>query len=233
MIDRYTIYSSTEALAGRFDLETEREHAEEFNAAPTKMLPVVADSARGGLSFFYWGAASRWSNNKSISRRLVVAEKEQILAKNSLANMVTKRRCLIPANGFYLWKQVGKKSKRPYYFTLNDREIFSFAGIWEDYDDMEGKVYHTFRMITTTNHLEMPEFGEHVPVILSEDAEKLWLNDDNNIERLVDLLTPLTQSVGLTFHCVSPHIADLKNNYQELIKPQPPVDQSGNYTLFE
>lgn len=232
-MDRYTIFSGLDEIGARFNVQADKPLEPIYNAGPTLMLPVIANMAKGGLSHFYWGAMAKWSNNKSISPRLILANKKELKAKASLKSALEARRCLIPANGFYLWKMVGKKSRRPYYFQFNNQNLFAFAGIWEQYDDIEGKVHHTFRILTTYNELSMPEFGDTVPIVLNPEHEAKWLNQETDSEDLQELLTPLTMNSSLSFHCVSPHISDLRNNNVNLLNPQPPVDQAGNYTLFE
>ena len=216
----------------RFNIESGGPYNIEYNAAPTKKLPVIANTASGGLSHFYWGAISKWSNNKSISNRLIVAELSQVASKPSLKNNLVTKRCLVPANGFYMWKKVGKKSKRPYYFSLKKDRIFSFPALWEDYEDMDGKIHHTFKLIISDNMTGLQDYGDKFPLILEPKYEQNWLNNETGIDGWLEMLQPTTGSEGLNFYCVSPMITNISNNFPQLIDPQPSVDQLGNYTCL-
>ena len=233
MLDRYTIYSSSEEIAERFGISVEESIETQYNAAPTKKLPVVVNVAKEGLSYFYWGTITKWSNKKSISTKLINATEEDLEKKTSLKLGLTSRRCIIPANGFYLWKTVGKKSKRPYYFSLPNRPLFGIAGIWEDYDDLDGKRLHTFRMITTKSVLNNTDFGEVMPAILSHQDEQGWLSSNQDMEATHASISPLSSVSEISYHPVAPLITNTDYNIPEMIKIQPSIDQSGNYTLFE
>lgn len=233
MIDRYTIYSVSEEISKRFGIQDEESLEAEYNAAPTKKLPVIVNIAKEGLSFVYWGTIEKWSNKKSISSKLINAPIDELLKKATLKAALQSRRCIIPANGFYLWKTVGKKSKRPYYFKLNDNALFGMAGLWEEYDDLDGKMLHTFKIITTENKLGITEFGEEMPAILSKEDEQNWLKAGLLQDELIDMIKPLDSISNISLHPVSPFINNIDYNFPEMINIQPSIDQKGNYTLFE
>ena len=232
MIERYTIASSTEELSERFKIEVDEYYLPSYNAAPTQKLPIIANAATGGLSYFYWGSNAAWSNNKSISAKLISAPIGDLFTKSLLKPILKSKRCLIPITGFYLWKQVGKKSHRPYYFTISQLPIFSLAGLWEEYDSLDGKINHTFKMISLPNDLKETGFGKNLPLILDPDSESKWL--DTGFEYLSeDDILQSRLKTDFLYHIVAPHISNIKINSPKLIEPQPPIDQLGNFTLFE
>lgn len=232
MMDRYTIHASPEEISGRFGIEVDDYYLPSYNAAPTQKLPVVVNAAKGGLSYLHWGSNASWSNNKSISVKLIGAPLDQLFTKATLKSAIKSKRCIIPVTGFYLWKLVGKKSKRPYYFRLPGEELFSLAGLWEEYEDLDGKANHTFKIINIKHDFEEVGFGNELPFILDKTSEKQWLSDEFSPETDVDIL-PLRLETNFTYHIVAPHISNLKINSPKLIEPQPPIDQLGNFTLFE
>lgn len=232
MIERYTIAASAEEIAARFDVEVDEFYLPSYNAAPTQKLPVIVNSAAGGLSYLHWGVNANWSNNKSISSKFISAHSDDLFTKTSLTNNLKTKRCLIPITGFYLWKQVGKKSHRPYYFTISNVTILSIAGLWEAYDDLDGKINHTFKMITLANDIQESGFGMELPFILNPEAEKKWLASDFDCKS-IDQLLDHRLNTDYLYHIVAPHINDIKINSPKLIEPQPPIDQLGNFTLFE
>ncbi len=232
MIERYTIHSNAEELSSRFDIEIDDYYLPSYNAAPTQKLPIIVNKAKNGISYLHWGTNTQWSNNKSISKKLVSAPVGDLLTKTILKSALQNKRCIIPVTGFYLWKQVSKKSKRPYYFKIDSLDIFGIAGIWEEFEDLDGNTNHTFKIITIKNELKEDGFGDELPLILNEASEKLWLSDAFSPNDTSEILS-LKLETTFNYYIVSPHISDIKINNSNLILAQPPVDQLGNFTLFE
>ncbi|SHJ91399.1 Putative SOS response-associated peptidase YedK [Reichenbachiella agariperforans] len=230
MIDRYAIFSDFKDINQRYGLEGEEFTVPNYNASPAQQLPIIANKSKKGISFFFWGTNKQWSNNKSISPKLLSAERDKLTKSTTLKTALMDRRCVIPVNGFYLWKQYSKKRMTPHYFYATDEELISLPGIWEEYEDMDGKINYTFKFIEVPNYSGVTEFGDNMPAVLSKDMEKKWLDDYSSPDELMDMLTNIPK---LTNHPVSPHITSLTNNSADLIKPQAQVDQLGNYTLFE
>ncbi|MEO9805673.1 MAG: SOS response-associated peptidase [Reichenbachiella sp.] len=233
MIDRYAIYSDFKAINSRFGLEGEEFTVPNYNAAPAQQLPIVTNEAKGKISFLFWGTNKEWSNNKSISPKLLTCERDQLMSKTTLKLALERHRCLIPVNGFYLWKQYSKKRKTPHYFYNPSETLFSLPGIWEENEDMDGNTHYTFKIIEIPNYINLPEFGSNMPAVIAKDLEKKWLDGYSTLEELVEILHN-TETLGqISHHPVSPHITNVSNNGADLIKPQSSVDQLGNYTLFE
>lgn len=235
MIDRYAIYSGFEALNQRFGLQADEDDftVPNYNASPSQKLPVIVNTAKKGISFLYWGTNKEWSNNKSISPKLLSVSRQKLEKSNQLKNGLEKRRCLIPANGFYLWKQYGKKRKTPQYFYSPNEPLISIPGIWEEYEDMDGKINYTFKVIEIDNYLNQIEYGDLMPAVLSKDMEAKWLDDYSSIDELLAMLDDKSSIDSLVSHPVSSHITSTSINNENLIKPQAQVDQLGNYTLFD
>ncbi|MEO9965386.1 MAG: SOS response-associated peptidase family protein [Reichenbachiella sp.] len=233
MIDRYAIYSDFKEINARYGLKGEEFTVPNYNAAPSQQLPVVSDANKGEISFLYWGASKEWSNNKSISPKLLTCDRDQLLSKTTLKTALEKRRCLIPVNGFYLWKQYSKKRKTPHYFYNPSQTLFSLPGIWEDNEDMDGNTHYTFKIIEVPNYIGMAEFGVAMPGIIPVDLEQKWLDSYSTEEELLQILNNTEALGAISHHPVSPHITNPGNNTADLIKPQSSVDQLGNYTLFE
>jgi len=233
MIDRYAIFSDFGAIVERYALKGDEFTVPNYNAAPAQQLPVISNIAKNEVSFYYWGTNKKWSNNKPIAAKLLSAPKDQLLMKTTLKNALTKRRCLIPVNGFYLWKQYSKKSKTPHFFFIRDQALFSLPGIWEEYEDIDGTTNITFKIIETGSYIKVAEFGESMPVIIPRELEYKWLDSYSTADELIGILENQDLAQQVSFHPVSPHISNLSVNSADLIKPQQQVDQLGNYTLFE
>jgi putative SOS response-associated peptidase YedK len=232
MIDRYSLTATAERIAERFSAEIPGLFEPSYNAAPTHLLPVITSAAPHGISTFYWGTSPQWGKNKTLSEKLINVRAEQIPDKTSLKKALLKTRCIVPADGFYAWKKAGKKTMIPYRFVAKDQDLFSIAGLWEEYEDTEGNEFHTFTIITTTANEIVSTIYDRMPVILNKDTEKIWLNQNATEEELMQSLTSYP-SQDINLYSVSPRISDASANVPSLIVPTPPADQFGNLTLFD
>jgi putative SOS response-associated peptidase YedK len=143
-----------------------------------------------------------------------------------------RNRCLIPADGFYAWRKVGKKTSIPYRLVANDQDLFSFAGIWEEFEDTSGNELHTFSMITVESTGIVETIHDRMPVILTKEHEQIWLDKSSSETDLMRILAPYPTE-KMTHYPVSPRINNADTNVPSLIIPTPPADQFGNLTLFD
>ncbi len=231
MIERYSIIHSSAQIAERFKVDVPESHQPRYNAAPAQLLPVILLYSKG-VSFFYWGEAPQWSKNKSISEKLINVRAEQIMEKPLLQKALKKNRCLIPADGFYAWKKLGKKTLVPYRFTLKSKQLFSIPGFWEEYDDENGEVFHTFTLITCLANSYDGSVTDRIPAIFDQEQENLWMNPNTTPEELVALLKG-SQSERFDHYTIDPRINNISIDDKSLIIPAPPADQFGNLTLFD
>ena len=231
MCGRYTLVKPAKEVSERFGVDVGKNYKPRFNAAPTQLMPVITSDAPQGLSWFHWGLIPAWSKDKAVSLKLINARAETLEEKASFRNALKRRRCLVPADGFYEWKAVGKKSKVPYRITLLQEELFAFAGLWEEYEDEDGEMVHTFTIITTEANNALQSLHSRMPVILSRDAEKSWLNNSAEPEQLKEILQPYAAN-KTRFYTVSSQVNNASMDAPSLIQAAPATDQFGNYTLF-
>jgi len=232
MIDRYSITASPAKIKERFHSEVLDIYAPKYNAAPTHLLPVITHDTPQGISTFFWGTSPEWSKNKALSEKIINIRSETILEKNSLKKSMMKARCIVPADGFYAWKKVGKKTAIPYRFIATDQDLFAFAGIWEEFEDTNGNELHTFSIITVASNEMVNTVQERMPAILTSTSEKVWMNKDSTETELLNILNPYAAE-KMNYYPVSPRINDSNINVPSLIIPTPPADQFGNLTLFD
>jgi putative SOS response-associated peptidase YedK len=232
MIDRYSITASPAVIRERFSVDVPDFYHPRFNAAPTQLLPVITSAAASGLSLFYWGTSPEWSKNKVPSEKMINVRAESLDEKPALKKALRKNRCIIPADGFYCWKKVGKKTSIPYRFILHNKEPFAFAGLWEEFEDTEGNEIQTFMLFTQASNSLVAQVQERMPVILSRQDESLWLDPATTDDSLLAMLTSYPAG-SMTHYPVSPGISDTKLDLASLIIPTAPADQHGNLTLFD
>ncbi|EAZ80000.1 SOS response-associated peptidase [Algoriphagus machipongonensis] len=231
MCGRYSLSKSKIELEERFQAEMLSDFKPRYNVAPTQLVPVITSGSPNGFSFFYWGITPEFGKNKPVSQKLINAKAETVDQKVSFKSSFQKRRCLVPADGFYEWKKLGKKTKIPYRFTLRDEELFSMAGIWEEYESVNGETQHTFLILTTNPNPIVSDVHDRMPVILSKELEKKWLDGYTSIDELKELLKPLSGDQMLSYS-VSPLVNSVQNDTPAVMRKTSPMDQHGNYTLF-
>jgi len=231
MPERYTITASSEQLEKAFQIEVSDLYLPKYNAGPAQLLPVITSSGIGGLSYFYWGTIPGWSNNKSISKKLLTAPADLILEKEGYKKAFLSKRCIIPADGYYAWKQVGKKTKIPYRVVLGSQSLFSFAGIWEEFEDEKDETHHIFRIVTVTANNLLNDLDDSMPLILEKDQYKKWLQMDSKTEDLVAMFKTYPEDKMFKY-AVSSKLENTNYNDPDLIEKVTPMDQHGNYSLF-
>lgn len=231
MCGRYSLNKSKIELEERFQAEMLVDFKPRYNIAPTQLVPVITSDSPKGFSFFYWGITPDFGQNKPVAQKLINARAESVNEKISFKGSFQRRRCLIPADGFFEWKKLGKKTKIPYRFTLREEDIFSFAGIWEEYETVSGESQHTFLILTTTPNELVEEVHDRMPVILRREQEKKWLDKYSTEDELAKLLTTYPAEL-MQSYTVSPLVNSVLNDSPSILRRTSPMDQFGNYTLF-
>ena len=197
-------------MCGRFTLTTDLEPLEErflfrakdlsskprYNIAPSQpVFTVIRDEKGNRAGFLRWGLIPSWAKNAEIGNRMINARAETMAEKPSFRRALQKRRCLILADGFYEWRQEGKK-KTPLFISLASREPFAFAGLWETWRPPDGEPIHSCTIITTTPNSLMEPIHNRMPVILSREAEALWLDRTvDDPQKLLPLLVPYADTL--------------------------------------
>ncbi len=231
MIERFSIGVPASLLASRFAAEEPIAYQPKYNGAPSQLFPVITSEGPQGFSFFYWGLPPTWTKNKSMAERIINWRTELILEKPTLKKKLSKHRCLVPADGFYVWKKVGKKTQIPWRFTLKTKELFSMAGVWEEYED-ENESFHTFSILTRPSTGFVLTASERMPLILTKDQEAIWLKPELSEEEL-DVLLNSPFKDEMEGYTVSPQINSIEVDKPSLMLPMPAADQFGNLTLFD
>ncbi|MGB9791733.1 MAG: SOS response-associated peptidase [Thermacetogeniaceae bacterium] len=192
MCGRFLLTASGEALERYFGLEpgTAR-HSPRYNIAPGQDVPVIAREGEGNAFFLmHWGFVPRWARNKSPSKRMINARAETIDQKPFFRESFLRRRCLIPADGFYEWKRTGR-FKQPMCIRLPEGSLFAFAGIWDWNGDPEGSDLFSCCIVTTAANDFMREIHERMPVILADrEAQRAWLDPRAQMRELKEIMRP-------------------------------------------
>ena len=231
MCSRYTITKEMSELKERFSIEEEEYYRPRYNAAPSHLLPVVTLENPERVSFYHWGVTPEWSNKKSISKKLYSILNSEVTRKPSFKKALNSYRCLVPADSFYVWKKITKKREIPYRVSLSNNKLFSMPALYEEYENEDGEVKHTFTIVVSVANDALRQFEDTMPVIFDSEKENIWMNDDSSEDELLDLLAISSEPVD--YYPVSPQINDIDKDSKLLIQPSTPADQFGNYSLFD
>jgi putative SOS response-associated peptidase YedK len=231
MCGRFTLRTPASRLADVFSIPLLRsaELPLRFNIAPTQSVVVIRrrpDSSEMEAVSLRWGLIPRWARDARSSASLINAQSETIATKPAFRDAFKRRRCLIPADGFYEWQVVpGRKTKQPHFISLRDDQPFAFAGIWEAWKNPEGERVESFAVITTEANEIMRPLHDRMPVILPPKSHAVWLDPNTPVETLQALLVPFPAS-DMKEHPVSPLVGNPRSQGEVCIQPLDRVEPS-------
>ncbi|MFQ5624005.1 MAG: SOS response-associated peptidase, partial [Paracoccaceae bacterium] len=169
MCGRFAITLPADAVAGLFDAAIGDLPPQEprYNVCPTQPVMTVRSAEDGRwLETMRWGFLPRWYRSPSDGPLLINARAETIAEKPAFRSSCRKRRCLIPASGFYEWTKAADGGKDPWYTFPADSEIFALAGIWRDWESPDGNVWSTCAIVTCPAMGELSGIHTRMPVII-------------------------------------------------------------------
>lgn len=226
MCGRYVLKrKDLEALMEQLGVKDPREFVSRYNIAPSTMIPAIRTSAEEGRREavgLQWGLVPWWSKETRNGAKLANARAEGIALKPAFREAVRKRRCVVPASGFYEWQTVGRL-KQPWLFQLRDESPFVFAGLWERWRSADGVELQTCSLITTTPNDLVSPLHDRMPVIMRGEAIDSWLDlAITDPARLEPLLGPLA-SHEMKATPVSPRVNSVRMEGPECLEPATPL----------
>lgn len=247
MCGRFVSSSPPDRIAAYFDADAASERlldrGPNYNTAPTTEVFVVHDdgSARH-LDAFRWGLVPSWAKDLSIGARMINARAETVASKPAFRRAFARRRCIIPADGFYEWKgdPLQPKRKQPYYIHRPDGEPYAFAGLWERWkgstgsagEDTDSSPMRSCTIITTTANHRMAELHDRMPVVLPRSAWSTWMDPEvDDLDLLGSFLVPAPDAL-ISFHAVSTEVNNARNKGEHLVDPIADDSSPETGTLF-
>ncbi|CAM5999236.1 unnamed protein product [Sphagnum balticum] len=255
MCGRYTLAHTTEEIVERFGIDgvfdeddilmpDRRRGADapsgplvllqaNYNIAPTNFVPVVraqttdAGQYVRGIERMRWGLIPFWNKNLEVSKLkpLINSRVETLAEKAAKSGKLTRRRCLIPADGFYEWQLEGKK-KRPLSIGLPSREMFAMAGIWDEWTSPDGSMIRSCSIITVPNNQFLHGVHHRMPAILDSGLEEKWIDIEiDNATSILEMLRPYNGEMQM--YEVSTLVNSVANNGSALISPIGLADSGG------
>jgi putative SOS response-associated peptidase YedK len=192
MCGRFVLLTDLSVITESFNVQNVAcEYRPGSNIAPGQQIAaVLRKDDQNRLVNFRWGLIPTWAKDPSIGNKTFNARAETIAEKPSFKNAFQKRRCLIPADGFYEWQKLGKL-KKPLRYSLRSGEPFGLAGLYETWISPEKKPVNTCTIITTEPNDLLRPIHDRMPVIVPKQWEAAWIDPDNhNWKELLSILKP-------------------------------------------
>lgn len=225
MCGRFTLTAPAGQLQTRFAFTIPGPPpAPRYNIAPAQ--PVLAvlpgrDGRRTG-AMLRWGLIPPWANDARIGRRMINAVSETAPDKPAFRDAFRRRRCLVPADGFYEWQRRGQQ-RIPLYFRQKSGQPMAFAGLWESWQPPHGEPILSCAILTTPANSLMAPVHHRMPAILSPEAEALWLDPlTQSPAALTPLLIPAPPE-SLCAQEVSPQVNNVRHDSPACIAPAHPA----------
>lgn len=233
MCGRYATTRGAADLSAVFESvdDTGGELSADYNVAPTDPVPIVRLSQRLGgraLSRARWGLVPSWAKDTRGAARLINARAETVATSSAFAKSFARRRCLVPADGWYEWVRSdtimtgrnAKVSKQPYFMTRRDGDVLAFAGVWSVWGNASESLL-TCSVITTAAIGDLALVHGRMPLLLPPERWSEWLGGDAGDPAA--LLTPPTEAwlAGIEIRPVGRAVGDVNNDGPELVARVP------------
>ncbi|HBT20903.1 MAG TPA: hypothetical protein DEA47_06045 [Peptococcaceae bacterium] len=223
MCGRFTLTLSGEEFKRHFNYTLERfDYSPNYNIAPGQEVPVIYRKPHRdeiAVRPMRWGLVPRWAENKNVGYRLINARGETVDKKPAFRDAFLKRRCFVPADGFYEWRK-DNGTKTPFRIMLPDGKPFAFAGLWEKWinpKNREEELY-SFTIITTDAGAAVKDIHPRMPVLMvDEKIWEMWLDPKADVGSLKEIIKPYDGE--LVCYEVSTQVNSPANNYPEIIMP--------------
>jgi putative SOS response-associated peptidase YedK len=220
MCGRFTLEKSIGSLGSLFHIQAVAEQPARYNIAPTQPIVAVRQSEEDRepeLVMLRWGLIPAWAKEPAAMPLLINARSETAASKPAFRTALRRRRCLVPADGFYEWQQTAGR-KQPFHMRRRDGAPFALAGLWERWEGPDGCIDSCALLTTAANELMRP-IHERMPVILDPPDYGLWLDPAvQDVELIQSLLRPYPAEAMIAYP-VSPAVNNARNDVPQCILP--------------
>jgi putative SOS response-associated peptidase YedK len=234
MCGRYRLTAKERWLSTYFNLDPEDvDWVARWNVAPTQEVATIRQDRREPKRKFKlmrWGLIPYWAKDSSFRASTINAVSETVAEKPAFREPLRRRRCLIPATGFYEWRQAGEKQKQPYNIGMADDGLFAFAGLWDRWNAPDGKMIESCTILTTGANSLLRPVHHRMPVILKPDDYDRWLDPGiTNPARVADLLKAFDARL-MRVYPVSTAVNRVENDGPECAEEM--LQMNGQASLF-
>ena len=227
MCGRYVITSTPEAIRALFGYGEQPNFPPRYNVAPTQPIPVVRfNDGKRTFALIRWGLLPSWVKDPKTFPLLINARGETVLDKPAFRNAMRRRRCLIPADGFYEWQASGPAGtpKRPFFVRAKSAADgtappLAFAGLYETWTGPNGEELDTAAIVTTRANRTLSAIHERMPVFVAKAAFDLWLDCANAEADVAAALIRPADDALLEAYEISPAVNRVANDSEALLAP--------------
>jgi putative SOS response-associated peptidase YedK len=190
-----------------------------YNVAPGAQIYAVAGTRRGRrIGTMSWGLVPSWSEGPRSGPRPINARAETLLERPVFAEALARRRCLVPADGFYEWRELPQGAKQPYFITARDGTPLAIAGLWDRWRSPDGEGIVSVALVTTSANAVVADLHDRMPAILPPSAWEAWLGPATvDPAALQELLRPAPPEL-LKVRPISPRVNSVANDGPELLE---------------
>lgn len=220
MCGRYSLISPVEALRALFQFDGPLPNlAPNYNVAPTQAVPIVRlEQGVRHLAFARWGLIPSWAKEVS-AKPLINARAETVAEKPSFRAAFRRRRCLVPADGYFEWQKTRQGTKQPYNIVLSDTGPFGMAGIWQTWSAADGSEIDSVAIITINANSKLAPIHDRMPVILKPADYDRWLDSDRFDRQQAKALLRPAQQDFLRAYPISRRVNAVSNNDAAIVAP--------------
>ncbi|MGF1456882.1 MAG: SOS response-associated peptidase [Alphaproteobacteria bacterium] len=244
MCGRYVITTPVQAMAALFGFDGPLLNLKpRYNVAPTQGVPIIRPTPFGPtkgareLGFVRWGLVPSWAKEVA-TKPLINARGETVADKSAFKSAFLRRRCLVPADGFYEWRRVAGEKPAPHYIYPTDASPMALGGIWEHWLGADGSEIESMAIVTIQANRTIADLHHRMPVILDPADWALWLA--GTVDEALPLIRPAPED-RLTVHAVSRAVNGVAEDSKALIRPldgtpsageESALPQEGQLSLF-
>ena len=199
MCGRFALSAPAAQLIEFFELDECADFLSRLNIAPGTDIPVIRQSPEGKrvLHLLRWGLLPHWVKDPQSVSHPINARLETLREKPYFRSAYQKRRCLVPASGFYEWKREGKR-KEPYYFSNDSGELMAMAGLWESWKAPDGSILRTVCLITTDANAVMQPIHDRMPVFIGKQDWRAWFTGEMTLDQQTESAASKSPSLQRT-----------------------------------
>jgi putative SOS response-associated peptidase YedK len=221
MCGRFALYTDPIALAKQFQAENLLDLQPSYNVAPSQTIPIIRNEQGHRLfALAKWGLIPSWAKDIKIGYNTINARAETVSEKPAFRSAFQRRRCLIPADGYFEWQEItGSKTKQPWYISLKNQEPMALAGLWEHWQGSDGSEIESCAIIVTSGNDLMQPIHDRMPVILPPGTWETWLDTANTNKQGLQTLLTQYPADDMTAWAVSTAVNSPRHNDLKCVQP--------------
>jgi putative SOS response-associated peptidase YedK len=222
MCGRYVVATPFRQLALEFRASAEAGFDPSYNLAPTDPVPVVwqrpEDEGARRLAVARWGLVPSWAKDPGAGVRAFNARVETAAEKPTFRSAFVRRRCVLPADGYYEWQKGGGGAKRPMFIHPADGGPLGFAGLYDRWTDAEGRSSWSVTILTGPASGPLAAIHDRRPLTIAPELVEPWLDADLRDPGRIRSLLRVEEAAPWSAHPVGPEVGNVRNNGPRLVR---------------